>query len=280
MLMKLSVIGQRLTSTFLPDERQGDGSFGLFEAGLLVVVAVGLTLIQFVGSEMTFMAWYGEMLAPGAHAYLEKTAPELAAFAGPKDHPYYELFGLLHWVLFCILGFVVLPVLYLKMTGRRVGDMYLGFSGFRRHARIYFVLYILVMIPVVAVSYSAEYQQIYPFYPHADRSFFDLLAWELAYGLQFFALEFMFRGFMLAGLRKWLGIGAIFVMILPYCMLHFQKTGSESLGAIIAGILLGGLAMRYRSIWGGVFLHWLVAISMDVLSLAHQGRLPRSLFGP
>ena len=69
-------------------------------------------------------------------------------------------------------------------------------------------------------------------------------------------------------------------MIIPYCMLHFQKTGSESLGAIIAGILLGGLAMRYKSIWGGVFLHWLVAISMDILSLAHQGRLPKEMFGP
>ncbi|MBV72015.1 MAG: hypothetical protein CMH52_11855 [Myxococcales bacterium] len=57
-------------------------------------------------------------------------------------------------------------------------------------------------------------------------------------------------------------------------MLHFLKTGSESLGAIIAGIILGSLAMKYRSIWGGVLLHWLVAISMDVLSLMHQGRLP------
>ncbi|MCA9541205.1 MAG: CPBP family intramembrane metalloprotease, partial [Myxococcales bacterium] len=63
-----------------------------------------------------------------------------------------------------------------------------------------------------------------------------------------------------------------------YCMLHFQKTASESLGAIVAGVILGTLAMKYRSIWGGVALHWLVAISMDVLSLFHQGRLPTRLW--
>ena len=83
---------------------------------------------------------------------------------------------------------------------------------------------------------------------------------------------------MLSGLKKWLGFGAVFVMIIPYCMLHFQKTGSESLGAIIAGILLGGLAMKYRSIWGGVLLHWLVAIAMDLLSLSHQNKLPTNWF--
>ena len=40
-----------------------------------------------------------------------------------------------------------------------------------------------------------------------------------------------------------------------------------SIGAIFAGLLLGTLAMRTRSIWGGVLIHAGVAISMDVLAL-------------
>ena len=63
--------------------------------------------------------------------------------------------------------------------------MYLGFKGFTQHVRMYITLYVLVMLPVVFVSYSPEYQKIYPFYPHADRSYVDLLAWEFAYGLRF-----------------------------------------------------------------------------------------------
>ena len=273
----MNSIKNRFRSLFLPDELHGTGVFGLFEAGLLVVVAVGLTLIQFLGSELTFVTWFGPSLIDGAEKALA-TTPDLLPYASPKDHPYYELYGLLHWVFFCVIGFVVLPCIYLKLCKRRISDMYLGTGELTSHLKVYLVLFLLVMAPVVFVSYSPEYQRIYPFYPHAGRSVFDLLAWELAYGLQFFALEFMFRGFMLSGLKKWLGFGAVFVMIIPYCMLHFQKTGSESLGAIIAGILLGGLAMKYRSIWGGVLLHWLVAIAMDLLSLSHQNKLPTNWF--
>jgi membrane protease YdiL (CAAX protease family) len=82
-------------------------------------------------------------------------------------------------------------------------------------------------------------------------------------------------------LRPALGHAAIFVMVVPYCMLHFGKTWSESLAAIVAGIILGTLAMRWRSIWGGVLIHWTVAISMDAASLLRQGRFPPGeLFPP
>jgi membrane protease YdiL (CAAX protease family) len=57
-------------------------------------------------------------------------------------------------------------------------------------------------------------------------------------------------------------------MIVPYCMIHFQKPMAETFGAIIAGLVLGTLAMRTRSIWGGVAIHAAVALTMDVLALA------------
>ena len=86
-------------------------------------------------------------------------------------------------------------------------------------------------------------------------------------GWQFFGLEFFFRGFILHGLRRALGANAIFVMIVPYCMIHFGKPMPETIGAIGAGLILGTLAMRTRSIWGGVLIHIGVAMTMDVLAL-------------
>ena len=133
---------------------------------------------------------------------------------------------------------------------------------------------------VFAVSYLDEYQDIYPFYQNAGRSYYDLMVWELAYGIQFFALEFLFRGVMLSGFRKWLGVGGIFVMLIPYCMIHFGKTASESIGAIFAGVILGGLALKHRSIWGGVMLHWAVGITMDVLALWQKNQLPSDVWPP
>ena len=57
-------------------------------------------------------------------------------------------------------------------------------------------------------------------------------------------------------------------------MIHFPKTAAESLGSVVAGLILGYLAMKSRSIWGGVALHWVIAIEMDVMSLVQKGQLP------
>ncbi|MEE2756038.1 MAG: CPBP family intramembrane glutamic endopeptidase [Myxococcota bacterium] len=263
---------KRLFDYLTPPAESEPDAFGPFEAGLLIVIAIGLTVAHFGGSEMTYISWFGDTLKASVEA--DHTNTNIFLDASAQNHPYYALFGLIHWVTFCVIGYVLLPCLYLKLCGRKIGAMYLGWTGFSQHLKVYSALYLLVMVPVIIVSFSPSYQAIYPFYQKADRSYFDLVAWELAYGVQFFALEFLFRGVFLAGLRRWAGFGAVFIMLIPYCMLHFLKTGSESLGAIIAGIILGSLAMKYRSIWGGVLLHWLVAISMDVLSLMHQGRLP------
>jgi membrane protease YdiL (CAAX protease family) len=50
-------------------------------------------------------------------------------------------------------------------------------------------------------------------------------------------------------------------------MIHYGKPLPETMGAIGAGLLLGTLAMRTRSIWGGVLIHVGVATTMDVLAL-------------
>ena len=62
----------------------------------------------------------------------------------------------------------------------------------------------------------------------SPRSWFDFLTWEAMYFAQFFALEMFFRGFWLGVLRRSFGSGAIFVMAVPYCMIHFGKPYLEA----------------------------------------------------
>ncbi len=66
-------------------------------------------------------------------------------------------------------------------------------------------------------------------------------------------------------------------MTVPYVMIHFGKEFPETMGAIVAGIFLGTLAMRTKSIWGGFLVHSLVAVSMDVASMLHTTGLPTAL---
>ena len=62
-------------------------------------------------------------------------------------------------------------------------------------------------------------------------------------------------------------------MLAPYCMIHFHKPMLEALGAVGAGVVLGCLSWRTGTVVYGWFLHYAVALSMDLLSLSQSGRL-------
>jgi membrane protease YdiL (CAAX protease family) len=138
---------------------------------------------------------------------------------------------------------------------------------------------LVVFTPVLLVSNTPAFLKQYPFYKQASQSLGHFILWELSYGFQFFCLEFFFRGFILFALVRYLGHAAIFVMTIPYTMIHFAKPLPETLGAILAGIALGTLALRTRSIYGGVLIHIAVAWSMDLLVLFHKGELRELLSG-
>ena len=131
----------------------------------------------------------------------------------------------------------------------------------------------MIMLPlIILVSYSESFQNKYPFYnPHNESLYPNFIIWQCFYFLQFFALEFFFRGFMVHGFKKQFGYYSIFIMMIPYCMIHFQKPMPETIGAILAGIVLGSLSLKSKSIWLGVAIHYSVAITMDIAALWQKG---------
>jgi membrane protease YdiL (CAAX protease family) len=213
---------------------------------ILVTVAVSLTLQDYIGDR----GFFEEHFRP----------------QGPND-PYYELRYFAWWAGWRVGGYVVLPMIVLLVIGEPIRDYHISFQGFFRHLWIYVTLFLLFLPVLVSASTTPAFRHAYPFYKQANRSYFDLCAWESLYAMQFLSLEFFFRGFILRGLRRALGSNAIFVMSVPYCMIHYGKPMPETLAAIGAGVLLGTIAMRTRSIWGGVLIHVGVAMTMDMLAL-------------
>ena len=83
------------------------------------------------------------------------------------------------------------------------------------------------------------------------------------YLVKWVAWEFFFRGFMLFGFGRDFLHRSVLVSTIPFTIMHFGKPELEALGALIAGLVLCYIALRSKSIWPGVLLHWLVASTMD-----------------
>lgn len=181
------------------------------------------------------------------------------------------------WVLVVTAFYVVLPVLLIKVSWReRLSDYGLSFRIEPDFLKV-FVAAAAIMLPLVYLMSRTEgFALKYPFLhiyngePYVGST---LLIWELIYFLQFFGLEFFFRGFLVHSLKPAFGLYSIFVMTVPYCMIHFGKPPAETMSAIVAGIFLGWLSFRNGNIWLGLALHCIVALSMDLFALNAKGLL-------
>ena len=191
--------------------------------------------------------------------------------AGGLDAPWWGV--LLPWAWWAggmLVLWVAVPMFTAKQLGFRIVDLGLRLRGTVQKLWIYGVLFLLVLPGVWWASTQEGFTNMYPMLKprYAETwCWVVLLSWWGIYAAQFFVIEFFFRGWMLFTLEKSFGLAAIAVMLVPYCMIHFHKPLPEALGAIGAGAVLGWLAMRTRSIWGGWLIHCAVAISMDALSL-------------
>lgn len=239
-------------------------------AACFLIVAVVLTMQEYYGGR----GFYDQVIRPSIESM------DLSPAGRARFHRYDELYGYLWWSSARIIGYVLIPLPLWKLLFPKDSllDMGLRVRGFMSHIWIYGLCLAVVLPLLVVVVYQPDFGSYYPFYKQASRSYVDFAAWELMYFLQFFALELFFRGWFLGALRHSLGSSAIFAMALPYCMIHYGKPYLEANGAIVAGVVLGSLSMRTRSIYAGFLVHITVALSMDFLSLFRRGALPTVLW--
>lgn len=230
----------------------------------LVYTAVALTCIYYLGNAQKLVDLFNQTRFAGGVE---------ALFSNDKNN----LPSLTYWIFVVVLFYSVVPALGIKYVLKRdLKDYGLNLKIEKGFGKLYLQC-AAVMLPLVyMVSLTAGFADKYPFlkvYDGEPYFGYALLIWELLYFLQFFGLEFFFRGFLVHSLKPALGFYSIFVMTVPYCMIHFGKPMAESFAAIFAGIFLGWLSYKNNSIWLGLLLHCTVAVTMDVLALHHKGLL-------
>jgi len=233
---------------------------------VLVITAVVLTMQEYYGGralyDVAIRPWLLRLETGGAKSI--------------QLGRYDELYGYVWWIEARVLGYVVVPFTLWKLLFPKDSllDLGLRVRGFTQHLWIYGLCLIIVVPAMLIVAHQPDFGAYYPFYRYCSRSWFDFLAWEAMYYVQFFALELFFRGFIVGTLRRSLGSISIFVMVVPYCMIHYGKPYLEANGAIVAGVVLGSLAAKTKSIYAGFLVHVTVAALMDILSLWHRHAIP------
>lgn len=194
-------------------------------------------------------------------------------FASPSF--YYDHFGAnklysrIYWFLADGSLMFLIPVLSIKFLFRQKlsdfgvakGDLKFGLltSGV-------FLAFMLVIVWIV--SASEEFANTYPQGGAVLR--FDmglLLLYEICILIYMLGWEFLWRGYMLFGLKEKLGYYTIFIQMIPFFILHKGKPDIELFASILAGIILGIQALRSRSFVYSWMLHFFVMFSIDVISV-------------
>jgi membrane protease YdiL (CAAX protease family) len=258
-------------NTFIEAENEKENysaankSFDFKALTVCILAAFSLSMIYYLG-RYDFLRNF--LSGIGATELLQKA--DSIVYANPQSN----IGELAYWVTMLIVFYFVLPACIIKWAFKeKLSDYGVKWKGAFKDYYLYIIM-LLVMIPLVLYfSGTKVFQARYPFLLVKEGNVFntDFLQWELLYCAQFFALEFFFRGFVLHGLKRRMGFYSIFVMTIPYCMIHFGKPLQETLAAIVAGIVLGCLSLKSRSILLGCLIHMSVGLGMDLAALWQKG---------
>ena len=176
-------------------------------------------------------------------------------------------------------GFVLLGIpiaIYWFFADRKDQPLY-GFKARGVTLWPYFILLLGMMPLLLAASTQADFQQAYPRaartgLPADDPQWWPLtLFYELCYSIDFVVTEFFFRGFLILAFLKYAGHRAILPMCAFYVSIHFDKPLGEAISSFFGGLILGVLAYRTGSIYGGIIVHLGIALAMELIGWWARG---------
>ncbi len=156
--------------------------------------------------------------------------------------------------------FAALPLLTIIVLLRRNPlDFGLRFGDGRIWCFHVVVTCVLALPILYAASFSPSLRDYYTI-PQ-----FDIIKYSLGTIVYLFAWEFIFRGFLLFGLKEKLGESSILIQMIPFALLHFGKPEIEVISTILVGIYLGYVAYRGNSYWPAFIIHLFINIVFRIM---------------
>jgi len=233
-----------------------------------IITAISLVFIEYIGKDPGYILlidFSKNIGLTNLAGFLSKNL-ELAGNV--------QLNRLAYWISIVVMFYLFIPIIIIKFIFKeKLRDYGLQLGNLKKDYTIYLIMLVIMLPLVYLMSKTHSFQLRYPFYSMkaGEKLFPNFWLWEGMYFVQFFGVEFFFRGFMLHGTKRQLGFYSIIFMVVPYCMIHFGKPMTEAIAAIIAGIALGILSLKSKSIVPGILIHFSVAIAMDFAALYQKG---------
>jgi membrane protease YdiL (CAAX protease family) len=167
-------------------------------------------------------------------------------------HHQIENFWISSFVYFGVLPILTIVILLRKNPldfGLRIGNYRVWIP--------YVLIFLAIAVPVLYLSSDMSSVQGY----YRSHRNFDLLTYALQMGVYMLGWEFLFRGFMLFGLKEKFKEGSIIIQMIPFVLLHIGKPEIETISTIFTGLLWGYICYRGKSFWPAYIMHIVVNVS-------------------
>ncbi|MCX5770098.1 MAG: type II CAAX endopeptidase family protein [Candidatus Hydrogenedentes bacterium] len=161
---------------------------------------------------------------------------------------------------------VFVPLVVLALMGQRFRDYGLGLGKVKKGLALSLLFYVIYIPCFIVLFSNPGFQQYYDGVTKHYQTWQQFLVREtVIVTLLSLRTEFLFRGFLLFGVKREYGAYAgILVQVMPYVLVHAGKAEMEALGSLGVGLALGWLAVKTESIWYGVVLHGSIALLFNV----------------
>jgi hypothetical protein len=168
-----------------------------------------------------------------------------------------------------ILGIIygLSPFLLFFIFKHKPKDFGISLGHIKKWLKEVLFFYLLMVVILVLAFKFTNLKNVYPLYRKAAQGWNYFLVYQLIQLFHMFTWEFFFRGFMLFGLEKKFGRASILIQTIPFAIMHYRKPQLEAYGSIFAGIFLGIIGLRARSFLPCAILHFLVALTADILGI-------------
>lgn len=241
--------------------------YGIPYFGCLILISFTKSKVEFWRNTSFWLLSTCILFVLVANQYLLLYKPLVEMLAKPIQ----LLASKIGFNLFSASVYAVIPAAYYLLSKQR--GVWYGFTLKGFDYRSYGFMLALMMPLLFWASFRADFLSMYPRYlPGAAEHYLELspvftvLGYESSYIFQFIFLELFFRGFMVMGLEKHLDASAVLPMVCVYAFIHFGKPMPETLGSIFGGFILGVLALRTRTIFGGICIHIGIALFMELFA--------------